>query len=131
MSEVNSLSIRVKIPERSESYEITIGSGLYERLADLLDIKAFSKIFIISEGHLLKLYADSIQKSIPHKIHEIIIESGESSKKVSSLENIWNQLALNSCDRQSLILNLGGGVIGDLGGFAAACFMRGVTFVQL
>lgn len=63
--------------------------------------------------------------------HIIEIESGELHKNLSTCEFIWNELTENSFTRKSLLVNLGGGVIGDMGGFAAATFKRGIAFIHL
>lgn len=67
---------------------------------------------------------------VDREITPLIIEVGETAKNISSLESVWQQLLDAGADRRSLVINLGGGVIGDLGGFAANTYMRGVDFVQ-
>jgi len=67
-------------------------------------------------------------------VHEpliIKIDSGEKHKTIDTCQSIWQQLSTYNFDRHSLLINLGGGVIGDMGGFAASCFKRGIDFIQI
>ena len=65
--------------------------------------------------------------------YEAIIEipSGEANKTIHTCKSIWRQMKNAGLDRNSLLINLGGGVIGDMGGFAASCYMRGIKFIQI
>ena len=73
--------------------------------------------------HLLEYIEDTVQI--------IRIPSGEQNKNLTTCQVVWTKLMQNGADRHSLIINLGGGVIGDLGGFCAATYMRGIRFIQM
>ncbi len=70
-----------------------------------------------------------VMDTVHHKV--ILIDSGESNKILPTCEHIWSKMSLYGMDRHSLLINLGGGVIGDMGGFAASCYMRGIDFIQI
>ncbi len=101
---------------------------LTEVLKDFQNIKTFVLLDENTKKHCLPLIADIDQI----KNSELIeIESGEKNKNIKSLEKIWTILTKNGADRTSLLINLGGGIIGDLGGFAASTFKRGIDFINI
>lgn len=103
-------------------YQIYIGSGLLNDLSQLIDIKNFSQVIVIADRN--------ISDKILSQFKKIVIDSSEKNKTIESVEEIWLQLLKVGCDRKTLVINLGGGVLGDMGGFAASTFMRGVKFLQ-
>lgn len=83
---------------------------------------------------LAPLYATKLQASLEEAglvVHKVVIEAGEQSKNMQVLSDVLEQLAAAGLTRTDVVLTLGGGVVGDLGGFAAASFMRGIAFVQI
>jgi 3-dehydroquinate synthase len=92
-----------------------------------------SRIFILADENSLKccypLVLDRVKRMKEAEIIEI--ESGEENKNIDVCHNIWSALSSLGADRQSLLINLGGGVIGDMGGFAAATFKRGIAFIHI
>lgn len=122
----------VKIPHSSqEEYPIFIGSGLIGNIATLINIKKYSKVFIITDQIIKKIFLKKIMVSLPNNTGLISFAFSEKEKNIENVQKIWRALASNQCDRKSLVVNLGGGVIGDMGGFAASTFMRGVDFVNI
>lgn len=119
----------------SKEYDILIGTDLLGRIADY--IKAFpkvSKIAIISDSHVWPLYGKMIEKSLANAelpCCYYVIDAGEASKNGQTYLEILNFLAKNELTRTDMIIALGGGVVGDLAGFAAATYLRGVSFVQI
>lgn len=127
-------TIHVDLGEHA--YDIEIAAGLLPqvgaKVAKLLP-KA-RKAAIISDTNVAPLYADKLQKSLEDAglaVCQIIIKAGEQSKNMQVLSDVLEQLAASGMTRSDVVLTLGGGVVGDLGGFAAASFMRGVAFVQI
>ena len=127
-------TIHVDLGEHA--YDIEIAAGLLPqvgaKVAKLLP-KA-RKAAIISDTNVAPLYADKLQKSLEDAglaVCQIINEAGEQSKNMQVLSDVLEQLAASGMTRSDVVLTLGGGVVGDLGGFAAASFMRGVAFVQI
>jgi 3-dehydroquinate synthase len=104
-------------------YNVYIGSGLTGDIPELLQTKNYSKIIVVTDTNLPQKYLKDFEK--------IIIPSGEKSKTIETVQIIWKEMLRLKADRKSLVLNFGGGVIGDMGGFAASCYMRGVKFVQI
>ncbi|RMG40345.1 MAG: 3-dehydroquinate synthase [Candidatus Dadabacteria bacterium] len=112
------------------SYPIYIGSNLLERLSELVNINQYSSVAVVSDSNVAPLWLKQIDVPEDCNREDIVIDAGETHKNVSSLEKIWGRLLAGGFDRKSLVINLGGGLVGDLGGFAAACYMRGIDFIQ-
>lgn len=90
----------------------------------------YSKIAVLVDDNTKKYCYSRVQSAIPDHIL-IEIKSGEEHKNLNTCHQIWNELTINAFDRKSLLINLGGGVIGDMGGFCAATFKRGIDFVNI
>lgn len=105
----------------------------YTEINTYLEGKLYSKIFVLADEnthqHCLADLMGGLTTSIPVEIIEI--EAGEMHKTIETCEGVWLALSELGADRKSLILNLGGGVVTDLGGFVAATFMRGIDFVNI
>lgn len=104
-------------------YKVYIGSGLLEKISEIIDLSVYSKVVVIAD--------EKVPSNILNQFEKIIISSGENNKNIETVQLIWKKMFEMGCDRKSLIINLGGGVIGDMGGFAASCYMRGVKFLQV
>ncbi len=118
----------------SASYEIVIGAGLLasleKRLAKLLGGK-LPRVFVVTSPEIWGLWSQQLSASFSDPPTVIFLPSGERHKRLASVEALAQQLALAGADRDSLLLALGGGVIGDITGFLAAIYMRGIRYVQL
>lgn len=114
-----------------ESYPIVIDNGLLSRLGTLVDLTGYSKIGVVTDQLVSGLYGDQLTKGIGSEPEFIVVPNGETAKNHETLVSIWNHLKDAHFDRSSLLINLGGGAIGDLGGFAASTYMRGIDFVQV
>jgi 3-dehydroquinate synthase len=123
--------INIIIPEQKKQYSIFIGEGLLEQLPSLVNVSAYSKIIIITDTNIEKLFLPKVKQSFTDAVETIIIQPGEDEKNIDTVQVIWKKLQEFGCDRKSLIINLGGGVIGDMGGFAASTYMRGINFVNI
>lgn len=122
---------KIIVKSNSHNYPIYIGNNLLNRLNDYLT-EEYSKIFVITDTNVAKLYLNQVLSSF--KDHEPMIEivpAGEKSKSIEVYYNIQTKALTEGLDRQSLIIALGGGVIGDLAGFVAATFMRGIDYIQV
>ena len=90
----------------------------------------FSKIGVVVDEHTKVFCLPIVQALLPpHDL--IVIQSGEINKNLDTCQLIWHKLTEKSFDRKSLLINLGGGVIGDMGGFCAASFKRGISFINI
>lgn len=90
----------------------------------------YSNVCIIVDENTRQHCYPKISKHIPSH-HIIEIKSGEEKKNLETCQIIWNELTINAVDRKSLVVNLGGGVIGDMGGFCAATYKRGIDFINI
>ena len=123
-------SLWVELEDRR--YPITIGSGISDELIvqrDRMIHSGTKGAVIVDEGVLLS--NPEICRNIIGELPKLVVPSGESSKCQEYLVKIWNFLAENKIDRSGFLFALGGGVIGDLAGFAAATFLRGISFYQI
>lgn len=122
--------LRISNNQQTEC-SIFVGSGLMGKISTLLDIKKYSKIFIITDQNTKPLFLKKLIASLPIESDFISLPAGEKAKNIANIQEIWRRLAKGQFDRKSLCLNLGGGVIGDMGGFAASTFMRGMDFINI
>ncbi|HHY09625.1 MAG TPA: 3-dehydroquinate synthase [Firmicutes bacterium] len=105
------------------TYEISIGDGIWREVEDFA--KGFSKVFIVTDENVENLYG----KRLPFP--RFVMPPGEGSKTWRQAELLLKQMSRADLDRQSLIIALGGGVVGDLAGFAASIFLRGIAYSQI
>lgn len=111
-----------------KDYAITIDKQ-WEGLQELFSQKSYSRYFVLTDEHTHIHCLPILKKNLPDiTITEISIPSGESHKNLDTCQYIWSELLAYHTDRNAFLLNLGGGVIGDMGGFAASCYKRGIDF---
>ncbi len=112
-------------------YKIYLGD-IWTEVNTFLSENTFSKIAVIVDENTAKNCLPILKTNVvDHSFNLIEISSGEKNKTITTCESIWQRMMEHSLDRHSLVINLGGGVIGDMGGFCAATFKRGMTFVQI
>jgi len=109
---------------------IAFSADPQELITGFLSGKSYSRIALLADSNTATFCLPLIVKSIPG-IKPIIIEAGEEHKNLLSCQTVWEQLTLQQLDRHSLLIVLGGGVLGDLGGFCAATYKRGIDFVLM
>ncbi len=125
-------TLNVSLGERS--YPIYIGSGLLKKpelFKPWIDGKS---VFVVTNTTVGPLYSATLIQTISgdaKSVHEIVLPDGESFKDWVTLQKIFDALLMHGADRKSVLIALGGGVIGDMVGFAAASFMRGIRFIQV
>ena len=127
------ISLNVELGDRS--YPIAIGRGLLDD-ASLLTrhIGGSGKVAIVTNTTVAPLYLDKVAgplRACGREVVPIVLRDGEEFKNWESLNAVFDALLANKCDRKTTLVALGGGVIGDMTGFAAATYMRGVPFVQI
>ena len=110
---------------------IRIGINLLGKLNHQVDFSQYSKVAVLTDSGVAKLWLPLLLKSLKFKPAIIIIPAGEQHKNLTTLNFVWRQLLRHRLDRRSLLINLGGGVVSDLGGLAAATFMRGIDFINI
>ncbi len=124
-----SREIRVELGARA--YSVQVGAGLLDspRLAALVP---GAQAFILSDANVAPLYLARVEAALAGKqVHAHVIPAGEQEKTLARFGGALQALAEAGASRDATVIALGGGVVGDLAGFAAACWMRGVRFVQL
>jgi shikimate kinase/3-dehydroquinate synthase len=125
----------VRVDLGARGYDILIGPGLIEKAGELIAPLTKSKrVFIVTDDHVALYHLERLKQSldrasITYDLH--ILPAGESSKDFAHLEALLDAMLAARLERSTLVIALGGGVIGDLAGFAAAIAMRGVDFVQI
>jgi 3-dehydroquinate synthase len=132
MSPVPAAIVRVPLGERS--YSIAVGSGLLAEPGSYEGFQRGSGAVIVSNETVAPLYAGRLASALAGlyaKVEIVLVPDGESHKTWQTLQTIFDALMTARCDRSTTVFALGGGVIGDLAGFAAACYMRGVPYVQV
>jgi len=125
---------RVPIALGDRSYDIIIGSGLWTEAAVWQGLPRAATALIVSNPTVAGHYAGALREALaPHYKRVLTLElpDGESHKGWGALNLIFERLLGEGCDRKTVLFALGGGVVGDMTGFAAACYMRGVPFVQV
>jgi 3-dehydroquinate synthase len=105
-------------------------SPISESLTQFFAQKNYSKVLVLVDNHTKKHCYPLVKDFLPaHKA--IAIKAGEHFKNLDTCQFIWEQMTKNELDRHALLINLGGGVIGDMGGFCAATYKRGIDFIQI
>jgi len=125
---------QVDIDLGERSYPIVIGSGLLSDPAVYAGLPRARTALIVTNETVAPLYAAQLQAALaPHypQVHVVTLPDGEAHKNWQTLNLIFDTLLGQGCDRKTVLFALGGGVVGDMTGFAAACYMRGVPFVQV
>jgi len=114
-----------------QDYHVCIGN-IWAEIQNVVDFNGVSKYFVLVDSmtreHCLPVFLEKSQLR-PDAVIEI--PAGETYKTIDTCQRVWNELFLHQADRQSLIFNLGGGVVGDLGGFVASTYKRGIKYVQV
>jgi len=125
------LPITVRVP--GASYAIRIEEGLLERAGEALGpLLANRKVFLLSDTNVWKLWGRKLARSLQQRRPAVILISpGERYKRLVTVEKITDLLAEHGAERSSLLVVFGGGVVGDMGAFAASVYLRGIDYVQV
>src|SRR3989440_4597027 len=125
----------VKVPLGSRSYQIKIGPGLLDRLGpECAQLNLSRQCAIISDVHVAHRFAKAAQRSLSKSGFDPVLlklAAGETAKNLKTVGVCFDQLAAHQLERKSFIAALGGGVVGDLAGFVAATYLRGIPFTQV
>ena len=125
---------RLSIDLGERSYPIVIGAGLLSDPATYAALPGAAAALIVTNTTVAPLYAEALRAALAPKyaqVHVVVLPDGEEHKNWQTLNLIFDALLTNGCDRKTVLFALGGGVVGDMTGFAAASYMRGVPFVQV
>ena len=126
---------RIPVELGEKSYEIVMGHGLQEEIRTFLQSRGYSRrSLVVSDTNVAPLYGERVLTTLRRAGLEpelCVVPAGENSKSIAGAEKIYTRLIGLGLDRHSPVFALGGGVVGDLAGFSAATYMRGVPFIQL
>jgi 3-dehydroquinate synthase len=124
---------KIKVDLKENSYSIIVGVDILKDLGRIIKDEKWGKdIFIITDSLVNELYGDVLRKSLKDfKTNTIEVPRGERFKTTKTLQSIYDQMVKLSAHRDALIIALGGGVIGDMAGFVAATYMRGINYIQV
>ena len=117
---------------KSKNYSIYFNNNRYNKLFDFIKSENYSKIFIHLDSNTKNLCLDVFLNQIDKIVYQTLVsKAGEQHKNIKSCLSLWNSLSKLKADRKSLIINLGGGVVCDMGGFIASTFKRGVDYINI
>jgi len=115
-------------------YQVVIGPGLLSGIGGIADVRPGRAVAVVSDETVIGLYGAGAVEALAAagaRVGSVVVPAGEASKSFADLERVLDGLMAHGLDRTGLVIALGGGVIGDLAGLAAALFMRGIDFVQV
>ena len=131
MVEVHHCPEQAKTDKKQQLTFNELDKLLKKNMKKIMIKKDVSQIGILTDENVGRFWLQTVKKIIGRETVDIIIPTGEKSKSINQAKNIWRKMLKNGFDRKSLLINLGGGVIADLGGFCASTFMRGISFIQI
>ena len=125
---------QVSIDLGDRSYQIRIGAGLLGEPASWCGLPHATTVAIVSDANVAPLYCDRLKASLSAQYANVLLiqlAAGEQHKDWNTLNSVFDALLRAGCDRRTVLFALGGGVVGDIAGVAAACYMRGIAYVQV
>lgn len=129
------MSSRIPVLLKNKPYEIIVGHGTLDRAGEFINhVLPAGRCGIVTDSNIAPLYAESVQESLADagfEVTVVTVPAGEQSKSLEQVESICDQLIAAKLDRQGCLIALGGGVIGDLAGFVASIYYRGIPYVQI
>jgi 3-dehydroquinate synthase len=128
--------IELKVELGARSYPILIGAGLLDQAGALNPFLGGADVMIVTNDVVGPLYLDRLRVALGHgqgrgRVDSVVLPDGEAHKTVATLERVLDKLVEGRFGRDAVLLTLGGGVVGDIGGFAAAVYQRGIAFIQV
>ena len=124
----------IRVDTASAKYHIFAGGGLLETLAPRIERAVGGlprRVFVVTSPDIWALWSQNFSRSFPEPPLVLFLPPGEQHKTMASVERLTREMTRAGGDRGSLLICFGGGIVGDLGGFVAAVFMRGVAYVQV
>ncbi|MCS7181026.1 MAG: 3-dehydroquinate synthase, partial [bacterium] len=123
---------KIKVSLGENSYYIYIGYHLEKIKREIEKLNFGNKFVILSDKNVFKLYGEIVKKTLENKtVHCIVLSCGEKQKNFNNVLKIINQLVKFKINRDDTIINLGGGVINDIGGFVSSIYMRGIKYISI
>ncbi len=126
-------TVRVDLGRRS--YDVLIGSGMFARISRFFSTYGIGRrLFLVSNRPVFQLFGEAILEQLrkaAFEVTEILIPDGEEHKNLETVQKVYTSLVDRKADRSSTLVAIGGGVVGDIGGFVAATFLRGISYLQI
>ncbi|MGB8434485.1 MAG: 3-dehydroquinate synthase [Burkholderiales bacterium] len=125
-------TVRIALGERG--YDIHIGAELRAQTELIARVLPHPRVAVVSNATVAPLYLEPLRKALHAAsvdVVAVVLPDGEAHKNWSTLQLVFDALLANRCDRQTTVIALGGGVVGDIAGFAAATYQRGIPFIQI
>ena len=126
--------MKLSINLNKNYYDVLIEEGLYQNISKYLDDLNKSQKFILCYPSNLNGYANTIVKELNDKNYNIVkleVKDGEKHKSINYIKEIVNELIVLNCQKDSILLGLGGGTIGDIVGFVSSIYMRGISYINI
>lgn len=123
--------ITLSVPGKKTTVPIYIEADLFQKLKSIISFNKYSAVLVITDENVSHHWADRIRAVIGEEALYFTIPTGEKNKTLVTVEKIWSALSKKNFDRKSLVINIGGGMVCDVGAFAASTYMRGISFVQI
>ena len=128
-------STTVAVALGNRSYRIEVGRGLLTRAAEFFTpVLSQKRVFIVTDSNVAPLYLGALESQLTAagiRCDHVILPAGEASKDFAHLTQVLDAMLVAKCERSTMVVALGGGVVGDMAGFAAAVLLRGVDFIQV
>ena len=127
---LHTLQVDLAAATADRSYPIQIGRGLISDASTWQPLVEDRGVILVTDDHVGPLYGEAVQAALAgaSQLTEVVLPAGESHKDMTSIQKILDAALAEKHERGSLFVALGGGVVGDMTGFAAACFLRGADF---
>ena len=125
--------MKINVKTSHSNYDIIIENGAFAHITDYTrDLIEGKKVFIVTDDNVDRLYGDSLlDKLSDYEVSKLVLPHGETTKSMEYLGKIYSAMASFGMSRTDILIAFGGGVIGDLAGFAASTFLRGIDFIQV
>ncbi len=128
----------INVSTETAHYPVEIGSALLPQVADRLDALTHGRLsagkvkpFVVTSPEILALWGEALLRGFPQRPPVLLVPAGEAHKRLATVERLAEELSAHGADRDAVLLAFGGGVLGDLTGFLAAIYMRGIRYVQV
>src|SRR6185312_9822521 len=122
---------RLTVSQSRVSVPIYVGNDIYESVKSIIRLSEFTKVGVLMDKNVAYHWGESIRKVFGKNAAYIVIPAGEEHKNLDTAEDIFSSLVQHGFDRKSLLVNVGGGMVCDIGGFVASTYMRGISFVNM
>lgn len=124
--------VDVTVPASSGAqYPILIGHDIFKKLQEVVPLTSQRKVAVVTDDNLAAHWLPTLRAALPKNAQVLMVPSGEEAKTLESAETLWNSMHMAGLDRTGLIVAFGGGSVGDLAGFCASTYMRGMGVVHV